>query len=70
LLVGGDFAEELAAGARGAGFPQERIVTFDDNAAALEWLRAHVCAGDLLLLKASRRYRLEEVLSGLEATRA
>jgi len=70
LLVGGDFAEELAAGARGAGFPQERIVTFDDNAAALEWLRAHVCDGDLLLLKASRRYRLEEVLSGLEATRA
>jgi UDP-N-acetylmuramoyl-tripeptide--D-alanyl-D-alanine ligase len=67
LLVGGDFAEDLAAGARAAGVPPERITEFADNAAALEWLRANVRAGDLLLLKASRRYRLEEILSGLEA---
>jgi UDP-N-acetylmuramoyl-tripeptide--D-alanyl-D-alanine ligase len=68
-LVGGDFADDLAAGARSAGVAPERIVPFADNAVALEWLRANVHAGDVLLLKASRRYRLEEILIGLEASR-
>jgi UDP-N-acetylmuramoyl-tripeptide--D-alanyl-D-alanine ligase len=69
VLVGGDFADDLAAGARSAGVAPERIVPFADNAVALEWLRANVRAGDVLLLKASRRYRLEEILIGLEASR-
>jgi UDP-N-acetylmuramoyl-tripeptide--D-alanyl-D-alanine ligase len=67
LLVGGEFAAELAAGALGTGFPAERVVTFADNAFALAWLREHARAGDLVLLKASRRYKLEEILNGLQA---
>jgi UDP-N-acetylmuramoyl-tripeptide--D-alanyl-D-alanine ligase len=67
LLFGGDFAEELAAGARGAGFAPDSIVIFAGNAAALDWLRENLRAGDLVLLKAARRYRLEEISSGLEA---
>ena len=70
LLVGGDFASALARGARAAGLGSERVVPFDDSAAAVAWLRAHARAGDLVLLKASRRYHLEDVLEGLRAAHA
>ncbi len=70
LLFGGDFARELAAGARAAGFPEDRIVRFSDNDAAFTWLRARLRAGDLVLLKASRRYKLEEIVRELEAAHA
>lgn len=69
LLFGGEFAEELAAGARAAGFPSDAIAIFAGNAEALAWLRANARAGDLILLKAARRYRLEEIADGLEAER-
>jgi UDP-N-acetylmuramoyl-tripeptide--D-alanyl-D-alanine ligase len=70
LLAGGDFAADLARGAREGGLAPERIVTFADNGAALAWLRANAQPGDLVLLKASRRYKLEEILAGLEAAHA
>jgi UDP-N-acetylmuramoyl-tripeptide--D-alanyl-D-alanine ligase len=70
LLVGGDFASALARGARAAGLGSERVVPFDDSAAAVTWLRTHARAGDLVLLKASRRYHLEDVLEGLRAAHA
>jgi UDP-N-acetylmuramoyl-tripeptide--D-alanyl-D-alanine ligase len=70
LLVGGDYAESLARGARGAGFPAELVINFDDNGRAVDWLRANARAGDLVLLKASRRYKLESVLEGLRAAHA
>jgi len=67
LLVGGDFAEDLARGARERGMDPARIVPFASNAAAVTWLRANARAGDLILIKGSRRYRLEEVVAGLRA---
>jgi len=67
LLVGGEHAGDLARGARGAGFSDAQIVPFDDNAQAAAWLRANGRAGDVVLLKASRRYHLEDVLEGLRA---
>ena len=67
LLVGGEFAADLARGAREAGFPDDRIVLFDENDDAVKWLRANARCGDLVLLKASRRYHLEDVLDGLRA---
>jgi UDP-N-acetylmuramoyl-tripeptide--D-alanyl-D-alanine ligase len=70
LLAGGDYADDLVRGAREGGLAASAIVTFADNAGAVAWLRAHVVAGDLVLLKGSRRYRLEEILSGLQATHA
>jgi UDP-N-acetylmuramoyl-tripeptide--D-alanyl-D-alanine ligase len=70
LYVGGDFAGDLERGARDAGFPSEAIVRFDDNAAAVAQLREELRAGDLVLFKASRRYRLETVLEGLRASHA
>lgn len=70
LLVGGEFAGDVARGARGAGFPAERIVHFASNDEATAWLARHTLAGDLVLLKASRRYKLEEIVAGLRAARA
>jgi UDP-N-acetylmuramyl pentapeptide synthase len=68
--VGGDFAEELAGGARDAGMSDSSIVPFASNDAAIAWLRANARAGDLVLLKGSRRYRLEDVLAGLRGAHA
>jgi len=67
LLVGGDFAGDLARGARDGGLAPEHVVPFADNAAALAWLRANVRPGDLVLFKGSRCYRLEEIVDGLRA---
>jgi UDP-N-acetylmuramyl pentapeptide synthase len=70
LLVGGEFAADIARGARKAGYPAQSIVTFADTSVAVAWLRANAASGDLVLLKASRRYHLEEVLEGLRAAHA
>lgn len=65
LLVGGTFASQIAAGAREAGFPQERIVTFASNNDAIAWLKKNVTSGDAVLLKGSRLYKLEHIAEGL-----
>jgi len=70
LLVGGDFADDLARGARAAGLPGDRIVRFDTNGTATAWLARNARRGDLVLLKASRRYKLEEIVAGLASERA
>jgi UDP-N-acetylmuramoyl-tripeptide--D-alanyl-D-alanine ligase len=67
LLVGGAFAEDLAAGARAAGIEAHALVTYDDNDHAVAWLRANAHAGDLVLLKGSRVYRMEQIVTGLHA---
>ncbi|HEV3155223.1 MAG TPA: UDP-N-acetylmuramoyl-tripeptide--D-alanyl-D-alanine ligase [Candidatus Baltobacteraceae bacterium] len=67
LLVGGDFATSLAAGAVAAGLPSDRIVTFGSNADAAAWLRDHAQAGDAVLLKGSRKYKMEEIVSALRS---
>ena len=65
MLVGGEFAGELALGARSAGLPSERIVPFMTNEQAARWVRDHARAGDAVLLKGSRKYKLEEIVEEL-----
>ena len=48
--------------ADGAG---ERAVALADNDAAIDWLRGHLAAGDVVLVKASRGARLDEVAAAL-----
>ena len=67
MLVGGQFASELAMGAVRAGLSSERIVPYATNAQAAQWVREHARAGDVVLLKGSRRYRLEEIVQELKA---
>ena len=62
LLVGGEFAPALARGAQTAGLPQQRIVPFATNREAATWLREHAQHEDLVLLKGSRKYQLEEIV--------
>jgi UDP-N-acetylmuramoyl-tripeptide--D-alanyl-D-alanine ligase len=48
--------------ADGAG---ERAVALADNDAAIGWLRGHLAADDVVLVKASREARLDEVAAAL-----
>ncbi len=70
LLVGGDFADELERGARSAGFPAQNLLRYASNAEAIALLRERAQSGDLVLLKGSRKYKLEEIREGLRAVYA
>lgn len=61
VLAVGPAAQAIAEGAG------ERAVVTADNEAAVQWLREHVSAGDVVLVKASREGRLDEVASALAA---
>ncbi|HEY2474785.1 MAG TPA: UDP-N-acetylmuramoyl-tripeptide--D-alanyl-D-alanine ligase [Candidatus Cybelea sp.] len=67
LLVSGDFAAALARGARRAGLEASRIVSIEDNSHAAAWLRANASGEDLVLLKGSRKYKMEEIVEELRA---
>jgi UDP-N-acetylmuramoyl-tripeptide--D-alanyl-D-alanine ligase len=67
LLVGGDYAASLAAGAARAGLPRERIVPFGSNAEAAAWLRDEANEQDVVLLKGSRKYRMEEIVEAFRS---
>nr|WP_232822883.1 UDP-N-acetylmuramoyl-tripeptide--D-alanyl-D-alanine ligase [Glycomyces dulcitolivorans] len=54
--------EEAAVVAEGAG---TRGIALADNNAAVDWLRGRVLAGDVVLIKASRAARLDEVADAL-----
>ena len=67
LLVGGDYAASLAVGAARAGLPRERIVSFGSNAEAADWLRDQATEQDVVLLKGSRKYRMEEIVEAFRS---
>lgn len=67
LYCGGAFAERLAAGARDAGMPSDRVSLFSDNAGIAALLRQRIGDGDAVLLKGSRVQRMEEILAALLA---
>jgi UDP-N-acetylmuramoyl-tripeptide--D-alanyl-D-alanine ligase len=59
VVAVGAAARAIADGAR------ERAVALADNGAAVDWLRGHVAADDVVLVKASRAARLDEVAAAL-----
>ncbi|TAM62375.1 hypothetical protein EPN52_00335 [bacterium] len=65
LLVGGEFSGALEEGAIAGGAPPASITRYASNADATEWLRDYLRPGDAVLLKGSRRYKMEEILEGL-----
>ena len=65
LITVGELGAWVAAGAFEAGLPADRIEICDGCAAAAEFLRARLQAGDAVLLKASRGEKLERVLETL-----
>jgi UDP-N-acetylmuramoyl-tripeptide--D-alanyl-D-alanine ligase len=65
LLVRGEYAAELARGAARGGLEAQQIVEIGTNAQAARWLREHVRPDDVVLLKGSRKYKLEEIVEEL-----
>jgi UDP-N-acetylmuramoyl-tripeptide--D-alanyl-D-alanine ligase len=65
LVTVGEHAAGIGAAAREAGMEADRVICCPDNAAALEALRPHRRAGDVLLVKGSRGMAMEAVVQGL-----
>ena len=65
VLTGGAFAAELARGARNAGLHGDAVIAYASNDDAVAWLREHGVRGDLVLLKGSRMYHMEQIVAGL-----
>jgi UDP-N-acetylmuramoyl-tripeptide--D-alanyl-D-alanine ligase len=67
LVVQGEFAADLARGAERGGLKPTQIVRVEANAETARWLREHARRGDVVLLKGSRKYKLEEIVEELQA---
>ena len=65
LLAAGAHASWTAAGARGAGLPEDRIRVAEDVTELVPPVRALLREGDWLLLKGSRGARMERLLESL-----
>ena len=65
LLVRGEYATDLARGATRGGLASRQIVFVETNARAARWLREHARPDDVVLLKGSRKYKLEEIVEEL-----
>jgi UDP-N-acetylmuramoyl-tripeptide--D-alanyl-D-alanine ligase len=66
LLVSGEYADAMARGAQREGLTAASVVRVSSNEHAAQWLRRHARDGDVVLLKGSRKYRLEQVLTELQ----
>ena len=64
VLAGGEYARDTARGVEAKAGTVVRYATNDD---AIAWLRANVRRGDTILLKGSRRYKMEQIAEALGA---
>jgi UDP-N-acetylmuramoyl-tripeptide--D-alanyl-D-alanine ligase len=67
LIVVGDAAAGIAAGARAGGLDSSRILEARDRDAALDLLRGRLRDGDVVLFKASNGVQLYELVDALRA---
>ena len=67
LVAVGEWAEELAAGAREAGLDAGRAVAAGSKQAAVDLVRSALRPGDIVLVKASRGLALDTVAEALSA---
>lgn len=65
LVAFGPLARGIASSAEAAGLPAESILHTESPEEAVDWLRARMRPGDLILCKGSRGVRLERVVDPL-----
>jgi UDP-N-acetylmuramoyl-tripeptide--D-alanyl-D-alanine ligase len=70
LIVCGELGREISAGARQAGMPDSAIVEMPDVTTAAEWLKKTVGKGDVVLVKASRGMKMEQIVQVLTGMKA
>jgi UDP-N-acetylmuramoyl-tripeptide--D-alanyl-D-alanine ligase len=70
LIVCGELGREIAAGARQGGMSQHAIVEVADATSAADLLKKSVRRGDVILVKASRGMRMEQIVQGLTGMKA
>lgn len=69
LLTVGELSLEIGHGARQAGFPAERILSFTNQQDLVAALEAIISPGDLILIKGSRAMKLEGIVEELKKKR-
>jgi len=67
LLTVGKASPTIGQGARDQGMNSEKILSFDNNERASSYLLENLKAGDLVLIKGSRKMKLEEVVISLKS---
>src|SRR5207249_2058695 len=65
LVTVGARAAGIAAGAREAGMPAERVFECSDNATAARRIREVMTPRDVILVKGSRAMQMEEIVQAL-----
>ncbi len=68
LFLKGALSRSMAAGALKKGLPGERITFFDEPGEVIGHLKSHLKKGDWILIKGSRRMKMERVAEALIAT--
>jgi UDP-N-acetylmuramoyl-tripeptide--D-alanyl-D-alanine ligase len=70
LIACGPLGQDIAEGARRGGMAEASIIEVVDATAATEFVRTSVRQGDVVLVKASRGMKMEQVVQGLTGMRA
>jgi len=65
VFLKGTLTRAMAAAAIRGGLPAERIVFFDDPRQVIDHLRLHLKKDDWILIKGSRKMKMEEVAEAL-----
>jgi len=67
LLSVGELARQISQGAKQAGMGADRVLPFQDNKQASHYLLENLKAGDVVLVKGSRRMKTEEITAALKS---
>jgi UDP-N-acetylmuramoyl-tripeptide--D-alanyl-D-alanine ligase len=65
LAAVGSFSEDMRRGAEASGMKRSNIYTFSTTEEAIASLNDIVASGDVVLLKGSRRMRMEDIVDFL-----
>lgn len=69
LITVGELAEDIALGAKKAGFPASRVVSVKTNAEAARIVLELLETRDVILVKGSRGMRMEQIVEAIEEAR-